>query len=657
MASFDIKPEAELVPNFTRASQGIRADRNTSLGNLFKGLAVTLDTGVKEADRYQKEQIRDDIFDQVDAVQDEFGVGDRTFQERDIALARPRELERAGENLDVLQAAYERGALRESHYWARMNSIVRQMRSRYPGYRTEIDGMVSSITGARPANALRAALFREWAADSSSTPTQMDKLVTSAANAGTLPIEYYDRQEQGNPFTFVELQERVAEKNRQVFESRAAAARMSRAASEGDLTSELVKTHAQGTFTNTVQNILNDSLEASGGYSAIKERLDKYQQSLASGQPVSQESLQQDRAMVSQLALDLELALLQQANEPFGEDPNQSIASSLTPKEVQDKIDLAMAPIRLLQDALSTDNPNGVMTAMAAVSDAKLQDNVRRVLEENDVLGGMQVLNEAVGPEVASTVLTLSPRGQSSFVTAMTSLDLASLSAQNRTVLDGFQAAVGVSDEYGAEYLNNTLVALGNVMDSKIPFELKAGEVNFVFADNTHSVLEELDRSSRLDYYRRAASPQMTQKMVALKAAGGQEAWDLYQKWVTYEFQILFEAEVNDLSSFGDHPGVTVRWDPATTSFIHSNNGVFGSGMFATSGPIGDGINTAIHGVVGLIRENGGNVEEEIGLLLQEMGFREGRLGLTEQAKEGWAFKLFTALGLTSEPTPTGGAF
>lgn len=163
-------PETNFDPtqadNFTGRSQGITADRSgeilaEGLGQIAKGAALTVDNKVQK-------DIRTDVENLVDTTNKEFGydVGDAVASSGVAAAASqgkaiPPELKKDAENLGKIRVARSQGVMSESLYWARLASAAKTLRARYPGYNEQIDEIISSVTGARPANALRSALQQD----------------------------------------------------------------------------------------------------------------------------------------------------------------------------------------------------------------------------------------------------------------------------------------------------------------------------------------------------------------------------------------------------------------------------------------------------------------------------------------------------------------
>jgi LAS superfamily LD-carboxypeptidase LdcB len=123
--------------------------------------------------------LREDIRTGVEIIRDQYGVnaGSDTADGSLFNYDRsPEGLNQANEEIDRLTQAYQNGTLRESYYYAQLNSLVRSVKSRYPGYEDEIDQSIASITGVDPANAYISQLRQEALADASSGSDHINDL-------------------------------------------------------------------------------------------------------------------------------------------------------------------------------------------------------------------------------------------------------------------------------------------------------------------------------------------------------------------------------------------------------------------------------------------------------------------------------------------------
>lgn len=151
---FNPKTSDTGILNQTGASRGFKAD--TSLGDTLKGVAGLIDSGINLADKSIKHDIETDAKYGFESLNDEFNLSSDTM---------PPELMRNKDGISKLHRAYQQGNISETYYHGRLASQLKGLRSKYPGYEKEVDSIVQKVTGIRPANAYRDALFAEVASE------------------------------------------------------------------------------------------------------------------------------------------------------------------------------------------------------------------------------------------------------------------------------------------------------------------------------------------------------------------------------------------------------------------------------------------------------------------------------------------------------------
>lgn len=661
MASFNVKPDPQAAPNYTGASQGISASPNTALGSLFEGLAGAADMGIKEADRSTQETIRNEIYDSVDGIQDEFGTSSATlFQEdEDSPAATPPMLNDAGRHLSGLQAQYEKGGLKESHYWARMNSMVRQLRGRYPGYRAEIDSMVSGIVGARPANALRSSLFNEWesAAASASDSTKAYNSLTewalkappSVTGRTYLPSDFLQRQEGGNPYSMTELQAHIQEVQTEegvITRTRTNMALDIEKENFQTIRAEKAFATEATSFVNGVLGDVNNSLGKS--FQDVQAQVAAAQTAAASGNPLDAETLNQLPAQIAQLQQGIAMALNAKFTESWDGDPSHAYAAHLDNEQRSAIIATAMAPIALLNDSILNKDYGMVSSVSAYLTAQKTQDQ-REILADIPFLGTLQSLKDVAGPEALGFYLNLNPE----FQTAMTKVLVDYHHTQGALGSGSVTAAFadGEANAQPKEYYDGLIKSWQNtvneVVSGKLPPEVIAGKVNFMFGQEALNVMGMMTSESRYEYFKKVASPAVTKKMLELKTAGDVDSWNTYQNWVGSSFVNLFQSAVKGMPGIGANAsGVSVTWDGTTNGFkvtgdpskgsnaniissrpggfINVPNPLAGVETAASTAQISASIanlNAAIRVIAPIFEANGGNTGEELFALISQMGY------------------------------------
>lgn len=637
--AFNPIPQSQPPASYVGMSQGIRSDRDTSLATLFEGLADGLQMGVQTADQAVKDRIEDDIFESVEAIQDEFGVGSATEFEADAEGPQPvpHELANAHKHLQGLQTAHQRGVLKESHYWARLNSMVRQLRSRYPGYRSEIDQMVQGITGSRPANALRAALFREWGAAAEEDP--LVKLEDWASKQGHLPTDYHERAMAGNPYSMTELQAYVARRTRAAADSAARRADMAEAEAQGSLTENQALRNFRVETNQAMQTLLEDMSQTVGtNYAEVQSRIREAQRMAAAGTPMDATELQQLSAMMGELRQEARMALHALAMEQHDDNPMHRYGAYLDESQIEATINQALTPITLMEEALSSDNPWGVLGSVQAWVDAQKTQAGRELLEGVPVMARLQALHDMVGADVTWLYLDTAPQVLSSLSASLLAYHQAGFATGESTASD---AIVQAQEKFGEdsreareivkgmmEGWRNTLVKFesGELSDP----DMLTNVVRSLFGSDAREVFASIHADDQVEYFKRMASPENTKRMKKLRDAGHEDAWEMYERWMASAFVATVRQDVQNLQRAATHPRdiVEVRWDPQRLRFDmkwnHAYEDYLGQAEIAretaTQKYVGH-INTSLSIMKDIIRERGGDPAAELYLLMQQLGY------------------------------------
>lgn len=629
MAEFDVRMQERQPANFTNFSRGIDAAGNTALGNLFSNLANTLEGAVNEADRHIQHTIQEDIFDRVETIHDEFGVGDATrFSEPIEEEPRPAALEQAGENLVRLQQAYQQGALRESHYWARLNSMVRQLRGRYPGYRQEIDQMVARTVGARPANALRQALFREFGQAEDDPYQQLQDRIQRTIG---LPPDFFIRQENGDPYSLTELQRWESDRQRLQWETKARRDALALEADTGQATVRSYERAFRKEANSFIMTSLQDSTSVIGKSHDVL--MDLLTQARQRGR-VSTEERQEILTAMNELKTAARDALHLMSAESWDGNPNHAYRTQLDTNTINQIIEGALLPISNLEQALSGDEPWGVLGFTSAWLESLKEEISRDFLENVPGSETLNALASLYGPDIAGMYLALTPEVQSAFEQSLIQFHSMRAAQGQGSVVEAFRA--GQDADMSHQYYNSLIDRWTNLVDAVGADELGAqgveilrNNVRFMFSRDSLALLAEMDDASRFEYFRRVASPAVTRAMLALREDGDFDSWRLYQTWVGSAFQRLFRQKVQDLNNFqNDALGMfDLEWNPKTLGFEFRTRVVGDFSLPAMElGRAGtNSINDAIRTLAPIIEANGGDPEREIMLMLEAMGYDDDR--------------------------------
>lgn len=171
MAPFNPEIRPTEAPNYLGLSRSIsQPQADTSFETLLKGIGDTVEIAVKGTDQAIKQNIQNEIFAAVDAERGSFTNALETVSGKNKPLNilsdeekrnLPSELNEVASTTRKLSSALRSGKISKTYYLQQLNSMAKDFRSRYPGYREYIDNQISSITGVNPANAYMTSLMAD----------------------------------------------------------------------------------------------------------------------------------------------------------------------------------------------------------------------------------------------------------------------------------------------------------------------------------------------------------------------------------------------------------------------------------------------------------------------------------------------------------------
>lgn len=368
MAEFNPKTSTVDIPNFLSRSRGF--DAGLASSTMIEGAANIFDQAVQAADTVVKSKIEDEARMDFDALNEAHLV--------DVGVT-PPELANSEQKLARLQAAMQAGKISPTYYYGNMASQLKSLRSRYPGYEGEVDAIVQRVTGTRPANAYRDALFSEIEAlerSASSADTKWDTFVnqnleyifeafgpTYFENA-----EKYDRDDVRTAVAFYQHQKYKRDEQKSQLDVAAKKNQLEGEASERVFTQEAIAKVA--TRFNQLQRALGDD------FTKITPTTDAA-------------TLESFRQQIVQLRSQTRLELENLANQPFSDDSQFSYRSTIgNPTRVGQVIDGSLAVFDEVLDAL--DNKDyGRATAAARLVAAQVD---RQTVELMEKVPGLRVM-------------------------------------------------------------------------------------------------------------------------------------------------------------------------------------------------------------------------------------------------------------------------
>lgn len=627
-AAFTPQVQEVLPPDYGAKSQGQRYEANTGFADALKDFGKLAGSAVVAWDEKTQTDIRKEVEVGFDAVSNEFGVGSATYPEQDIEQpTTPAAVKDAERHLEGLKAQYEAGRSTERHYFARLNSMVRQLRGKYPGYREQIDNIVADVTGTRPANQLQQALFAEFEAAKQEN-SEFDKFVTKAGMEGDLPPDYVTRAQSGKPYSEAELKQYVFNRNYNRTERGDMKAAIELENANGTLTENTAISTLDKTFNSMVTEVTSNLKTAtSQSYHSIRDSIVKMGEDAEIGN-VDPEAQARTTAELNQLAMTVRERLIAEANDP-------AYAGAIKDKKkLDDIIEKAMAPIANLQAALGGEKPNmGIVSSTAAYLEAKEKATTRDMLVERPILQKIQTLRSIMGEQGVGQYLVLNQDLRDALDRSL--VDDIALSAQLDPTANVLDAMVKLDAQGGsAASKQGVLKHWQGVVDlaakGEIPPAVYQKNVRFMFDPKTLQLFNmDLPSREKANYLAIVAGPKITQDMLKLKAAGDKESYELYRTWTLEAFKAIFRDEVAELQRYHtDNQALDIQFDKTKNQFVTVPNpdarqrGPVGSFVASinSADTAMESLNTMIRSLVPIVEEEGMDTPDQIAGLLEEMG-------------------------------------
>ena len=357
-----IVPELQVTNDPSYLQYSRERQGNKALGVLFEGLGEAATGAAVTVDNAVQNRVKADVYAGVDAIRNSQGV-QPAVDAVNAGNAPPPAVSSGVSEIKRLAAAQAAGKLSDSYYYARLESYVRELRTKYPGYREIIDQQVASVTGVTPANALRAAVLREYEQNQTNAQAEDKELRTyfrgkaefinpqdmAAFNAG-------DR----SPALIAKIKGQIS--NQEWYTQGMKTRRL-----ELD-TSEAEQKATGRTYSQKWDAHANDTVTAAvaGAMESLGPKLKSVQEQAASGQVVNPQDLQILQQTMAQQELQLEAKLRADFTKRGLAGPDQSYQSRMVSQEEgQKSIDNAMKPFRALRAMLADPSALGIAAANA----------------------------------------------------------------------------------------------------------------------------------------------------------------------------------------------------------------------------------------------------------------------------------------------------
>lgn len=587
------------------------SDSNSGLATLIGGAGDLLSSAVKAVDQSYKIGIDDQVTQMTDQVFDEMGVNDVTTIEGNALIEEPlpEEINRAEKNITRLTSAKSRGVLSENAYWARMNSITRQLRSRYPGYRDYIDEKVSSIAGGKPANQIARNLMQQAAdaaKNSNAEETKYMALVEEYAGKGVLPPDwqkYTTRTELINAVSPVLRRKAQVDMMKSEIDLR-----KSKNEAVGDLVKESARTFVHN---ETVTALTNINSGMGKNYSEIMSTID--QLAVQKG-PLSPE---QDQALRSQF-----LQFKQQFINKTKAGLLEIYGADLNPTQIDEAMAPAMGVIQGMEDALVNKNIGLLKMNADRLEAMKTSDDIT-LYNTSPELRLQGALTRATSPQVSELYMTLSPKLQTTRDKTLFGDSL----ARSFGIETSLKEEINSLAQKGAPTVGKQVLQahIDTMMDPNAKPEAFIKIAENLYGPRNQGFLSAIKPEERGIILNRLASPTIQARMKQMADAGRPELYENYKGWLEDATATMIKKSVDNLNATSGKAIVSFNEKTATFEVKHDPRvGVRGAGPYGSAKTAVDNLNASLRSLKPLYDAEGRDINQFLRDVFDASGVRPG---------------------------------
>lgn len=477
-------------------------------------------------------------------------------------------------NLGVLEQQKKQGVITAQQYWMQLDTKVRELKSKYPGYEDEIDTYVAKKTGNIPANALRKLLFSQQ----STTKSTQDQLVREVRR------RLFDALKEGAPISqetvnkiienedpevakkhFEELAKIVAQqgklkRQKQILELESKALTVND--KRLDVQAQKIGASAYTTFVN------------SKAFSAKVQGLqDFYFEAIKDGQ-ITREEAQRLTIGFSQLRTEFTQYLTKIFYEPSVKG-QKSIAERIGHERVQKMI---QQQLDLFDNTIYKPAVGGEITIF------NFTKKLNEVAAESDemealaspVLRSLATLRKTVGPDVLKSLIDTNALGDiaqdiNKFISVSKQVEALGLPAvqtgpeesRPKPLTKIIDETKTTAEQVGAanpeETTRKVTIDVINkskqvLTDKKIPVWLRLNAARVLFSPDNASFLSKIASEERATTFNYILSKDVTEAIKELGAKDPRIVED-YNKWVTSNFFVLQNTHLNEIRKIKEqHP-------------------------------------------------------------------------------------------------------
>lgn len=587
--------------------------------NLFADvLGQTIDT----VDEYYQQSVREDVENAVDAA----NAGVPGFNDLTSVADLPSEVTATLSDLNDIKARVDAGLTTRTAYWGQLAAKAKQLKSKYAGYRDEIDQEFSRLSGSKPANALRAALLSGL----ESSGGGMQKLEQQLAKSGDLPDDYFERKASGNPYGESELLQEVNSRRREKWNYEFEVSQYKHNKELG----KDVKQEGGQLFYARAQKVTDDyartekvESEALGGLATIDQLLDAHR---LTTDPNQKGKLEADITQyIAQARFDLEQNLRSTFTGPISESYQDSWSVSVdNPVEVYASGQKAInAFVENLEKTMNLKGNGLADVAINAVAGAKNQ-GLRNIVNNDPDIAVTMSIGEAFkdNPAVLQSLNSVGAKyaGQGPRIVALAAGDVVKVNNTGQVVRGSVLEVQEKINQESPDMPSKDRIAISESQAKIFVDAVESGKANpalietyakKMFGPGNERFIAAMPLQDKAAHFRALLTSEVRDVMSKLKVSEP-DIYNDYTNWAEGQFLSLIQSQINEMNKQSSDSRYNVMYDPEKWQFSYlgeSKRTIGLKGIPTTVAPgrnfylertVGD-INSAMATIAPIIEERG----------------------------------------------------
>lgn len=530
------------IPNLTGVSQG--TGPNKTFDAIFSGLTKTAINTQAIADVNEQKDIRTDAQGVFDSTNQEFGLNPPT----------PGSMQSELERMQSLQAAVDQGKISEVNYYGRLATLSKQLRSKYPGYEDIVDQTIQQVTGTRPANAYRDAIFQQIGqAQADASSEEKYKRTYDKENAGILSVLYGDDYF-ANPskYNFNKTQADVARWKGRATKIDADQKDLALMASQNEFNDKRATKAVDQDFSFIVDSSLNHLTGANGP--SAQAQIDQF---VANGGGTPEE-LNTFITNISKTESDLRAQLIIRGRQQY-------VATGIMKQDdVNKAIDAAMYPLTKAKEAVLGGDFK-LASKFATINKAITDQQSSELFQDPTYRAGMGL--NTISQVLGETFITNNPDNVTHLQNLATEIAGQTIAGRQNIVKNTVELG---NDKLSRQVLDTSFKAL---QDPNLKGKDFSNLVDQYFGkDAVDFMSPKVVASEDLEtIFTKFLNPNVT---AAIVQRGSKEDLEKYTNWALDKVASIpaFRAAAGDVNTVSNFDNLTVTFDPKTMRVVLSNS-------------------------------------------------------------------------------------